>query len=72
MSQSRGSSLKEALINIVIGYVIAVSAQVLIFPMFGIKIPLHENMAIGACFTVVSLIRQYIIRRWFNARKQPS
>jgi hypothetical protein len=68
MSQTRLGSFIEAVMNILIGYGIAVASQIIIFPWFGIHIPLHANFQIGAWFTLVSLIRSYAIRRWFNAR----
>lgn len=68
MGQTRLGSLIEALMNIVIGYGVALLSQLLIFPQFGIHIPLSANLCIGAWFTLISLVRSYIIRRWFNAR----
>ena len=64
--QKKSHSLFESLANIVLGYGIAIGAQVAIFPLFGINIPLHDNLEIGAMFTVVSLIRSYTLRRLFN------
>jgi hypothetical protein len=71
MSQSKKSSMAEAVINVLIGYGVAIASQIAVFPMFGIDIPLSSNIAIGAWFTAISLARSYIIRRWFNglARK---
>lgn len=66
MEQSKLSSLIESLINILIGYVVALLSQLAIFPMVGIHIPLSTNLGIGAWFTLISLIRSYVIRRWFN------
>lgn len=65
-TQSRLSSLLESCLNILIGYLIAVGGQLLIFPLFSIHIPLHDNLLIGGCFTGISLVRSYLIRRWFN------
>lgn len=64
--QSKKSSFLESCLNILIGYIVAIAAQLIIFPVFGINIPLHENLLIGAFFTIVSLIRSYFIRRLFN------
>lgn len=66
MSQSRRGSAIEAVANVVIGYGIAVGAQVVIFPLFGVHLPLADNLLIGALFTVVSLARSYFLRRLFN------
>jgi membrane protein implicated in regulation of membrane protease activity len=66
VSQSRRGSAIEAVANVVIGYWIAVGAQAAIFPLFGVHLPLLDNMLIGALFTVVSLVRSYLLRRLFN------
>lgn len=66
MAQSRLGSLVESFANVLIGYGVAVSAQVVIFPWFGVHLPLHDNLAIGLLFTVVSLIRSYALRRIFR------
>lgn len=68
MTQSRLESLIESLMNILIGYLVALGSQLLIFPFFGIHISLSSNLLIGLWFTVISLIRSYTIRRWFNKR----
>ena len=68
MTQSKLSSLVEAAMNTAIGYVVALASQLIVFPVFGIHIPFSSNLGIGAWFTVISLVRSYIIRRWFNSR----
>jgi hypothetical protein len=61
-------SFIESIVNVLIGYVVAVSAQVAIFPLFEINISLRENLEIGAIFMVVSISRSYLVRRLFNGR----
>lgn len=68
MEQSKLGSLIEAWANVAIGYVVALLSQVIVFPIFGIHVPLSTNLWIGAWFTAISLIRSYTLRRWFNAR----
>jgi len=65
--QSRRHSAFEAMTNVAIGYGVAVASQLIVFPLFDIHIPFHDNLAIGAYFTVISLIRSYTVRRLFNA-----
>lgn len=65
MAQSRLGSLVESVLNVVVGYGVAVAAQVAIFPWFGVNLPLHDNMLIGVLFTGVSLVRSYALRRFF-------
>jgi hypothetical protein len=64
--QTRWQSFLESCINVAIGYGVAVAAQMLVFPLFSIHIPLGSNLAIGAIFTVVSIARSYVVRRLFN------
>ena len=67
--QSKLHSAIESIINVLVGYGIAVSSQYFIFPMFNIYIPLGQHLAIGGFFTIVSLIRSYTLRRIFNRLK---
>jgi hypothetical protein len=59
-------SLAEAMTNVVAGYCIAVVTQVLAFPLLGHRVPLGDNLIVGAIFTVVSIIRSYTLRRCFE------
>ena len=68
MSQSRLSSAIEAVFNVLIGFGINFTANMLFFPLFGWHISASQNFALGAIYTVISLLRSYVIRRWFNAR----
>jgi hypothetical protein len=69
MNQSKLGSLIESLMNIVIGFVINFVANMLILPVFGFTALTWEtNLYIGLAYTVVSVVRSYVIRRWFNAR----
>lgn len=67
--QTRVQSAIEALANVLVGYGVAIASQLLVFPLFGIHVPLSSNLAIGAWFTVISLLRSYVLRRWFNGLK---
>jgi len=68
MNQTKLGSLYEALINIVIGWVINFTANMTIFPLFGWEISVEQNIWLGTIYTVISLVRSYVIRRWFNAK----
>ena len=65
--QTRWMSLMEATANIAVGYCLAVLTQVIVFPLFGLSVSLGENLGIGAVFTVISLVRSFVLRRVFNA-----
>ena len=66
--QTKYQSLIESLINILIGYLTALLSQVLIFPLFDIDVSLQDNLLIGLYFTIISLLRSYLVRRYFNKR----
>ena len=70
MNQTRLGSLIEALINTCIGFTINYVANLLIFPLFGFHITPGANFALGLIYTVISVVRSYAVRRWFNARLQ--
>jgi hypothetical protein len=67
MKQSRRMSLVEAVGNVIVGYGVAVITQILIFPIFGLHTTLAQNLKMGAVFTVVSIVRSYVLRRMFEA-----
>ncbi len=66
MPQSHRLSLLEAVTNVVVGYALAVLTQLIVFPWFGLTASLQDNLAIGAAFVGVSLIRSYALRRVFE------
>jgi hypothetical protein len=67
MSQTKLGSFIEACINIVIGFVINFCMNLLILPLFGFHITLLDNFYMGLLYTIVSIVRSYVIRRWFNS-----
>jgi hypothetical protein len=66
MAQSRRRSLIEALTNTVVGYALAVATQFAVFPVFGLRVDVVENLGLGLIFTTVSLARGYVLRRLFE------
>ena len=68
MTQTRLGSFIEAWVNVFIGFGINWCANMAILPMFGFNVSPGQAFHIGIFFTVVSVARSYIVRRWFNAR----
>ncbi|WP_374422746.1 hypothetical protein [Paracoccus sp. (in: a-proteobacteria)] len=66
MKQSRLMSLVEAVANVIVGYGVAVVTQIVIFPIFGLRTTLVQNLKMGAVFTLVSIARSYVLRRLFE------
>jgi hypothetical protein len=62
----RRMSLVEAIANVLVGYGVAVATQIMVFPLFGLEATFGQNLAIGGVFTVVSLVRSYVLRRVFE------
>ena len=66
MRQSRTMSMVETATNVVVGYVLAIATQIVVFPWFGIETGLGEHLTIGLAFVGVSLARGYLLRRLFE------
>lgn len=66
MSQTRLGSFVEAWANIAVGFGINFCANLIVLPWFGYDVGPSEAFGIGGIFTVISLVRSYVIRRWFN------
>lgn len=64
--QSRKHSAFESVLNVLIGYWVALMAQAFIFPLYGVHLAPVEHGQIAGLFTVVSLVRSYVLRRMFN------
>ena len=54
-SSSKAALSAEAIANVLVGYGLAVLTQILVFPLFGLRTTLSENLAMGLVFTIVSL-----------------
>lgn len=67
MKQPTLMSWLEICLNTGIGFGIAITAQILIFPLFGFNPPLSTNFYIALIFTVISIVRGYVMRRLFEA-----
>lgn len=64
--QTRLQSLIEAWVNVIIGYFVALIAQLIVFPLYDLEVSFSQNLQIGLIFTVVSIARSYLLRRLFN------
>jgi hypothetical protein len=66
MTQTRKQSGVEAATNLVVGYLINMGANFVIFPIMGWSITLGQNLTIGVFYAIVSLLRSYGLRRFYN------
>ncbi|AOR29562.1 hypothetical protein FORMB_25450 [Formosa sp. Hel1_33_131] len=72
--QTKKQSLAEACINTAVGFLISFASTFLIFPLVGIASSAGKNIIITLFFTAISILRGYVIRRWFNksvAKQKP-
>ena len=68
MTQSKLWSFVEASANTLIGYAINLAVQLVLYPLYGATFTLTQNIEIGCVFMAVSLVRGYLLRRFFNSR----
>jgi hypothetical protein len=59
-------SLLEAITNVVVGFLLALLTQLVLFPLLGLAISISDNVLIGAIFTAVSIVRSFTLRRLFE------
>ncbi len=64
--QSKKNSFIEACTNTFIGFAITFTCSTFIYPICGVEISGAQMGLVTAFFTAISIIRQYIIRRFFN------
>lgn len=67
MTQTRSMSAVETVASTAIGFGVALATQRVVFPLFGLSVPVAHDLAIACIFTAVSLVRGYVVRRVFNA-----
>ena len=68
--QSKKESLIETLTSVFVGWLIGVILNMLVLPLFDYDVKLTDGVLISIIFTAVSVIRSYIIRRWFNSKEE--
>lgn len=70
MRQSRRMSLGESLSNILVGLIVSVLANSIVFPWFGFHLTVGDNLSIAAIYTTISLVRSYCMRRFFEVLRE--
>lgn len=66
--QTKKQSFIEAITNTAVGFGISLAATFIIFPLVGVATTPFKNVLITVFFTVISILRGYIIRRIFNKK----
>ena len=64
--QSRKHSLIEAFVNTAVGFCLSCFVAYAVLPYFGMKKSFLDSFEITVIFTVISILRNYFVRRFFN------
>lgn len=67
--QSKKQSFLETVIQTFIGLATSILIQMILYPAMGIPVTLSQNVIITIVFFAVSILRGYLVRRFFNKRK---
>lgn len=69
MRQHRFDSFLETSTSVVVGFVVAMlTYRFIISPIYGFGSDAGESAGVVAIFTATSLLRQYLVRRWFDGK----
>ena len=66
--QTKTQSLLETLLNVTIGFFITMGSFYIVFPALGIESNPTKNTLLTLYFTVLSIARNYFLRRYFNKK----
>ena len=58
-------SMVEVATASLIGFVVSIWANYAVLPLFGYHVKLSESFAITLIFVVISIVRGYLVRRFF-------
>jgi hypothetical protein len=64
--QSRHHSLVETSLNTASGFCISWMTTLIVMPWFGFPVTGGQSLSITGIYTVISIIRSYFWRRFFN------
>lgn len=64
--QSQRASALEAVLNTLVGFWVSTLANIFLLPLWGFSPSLTQGIEIGILFTLISLLRSYLLRRAFN------
>ena len=67
--QTKKQSLIETLTSVFVGWLIGVILNLTILPLFDYNITVVDSLWVSLIFTVISVVRGYFIRRFFNSKE---
>lgn len=66
--QTKKQSFVESLANVTIGFLITIISLHILFPLLGIENHAGKNTLITIYLTILSILRNYLLRRYFNQK----
>jgi|688.fasta_scaffold52041_7 hypothetical protein len=70
MGQSKKQSIIESIVQTLIGLLTSIAIQLIIYPLMNIPVTFSQNVIITIVFFLVSIVRGYLVRRYFNKLKK--
>jgi len=64
--QSRLASFVESLASTALGFIVSMGILELVNRLWGLRLDLGDNFLITSIFTLASILRSYLVRRFFN------
>ncbi len=64
--QTKFLSFLESISQTIVGLFISIVIQLILYPMLNIEVSFKQNLIITFVFFLASIIRGYLIRRFFN------
>ena len=68
--QTKKWSMIESLTSVGIGWFIGVILNLTVLPLFDYYITVVDSLLVSLIFTVISVVRGYLIRRFFNSKER--
>lgn len=65
MKQTRFMSCVETITSLAIGFAVSMAINAVVMPVYGFHPTVTDNVQITVIFTAASVLRSYIIRRFF-------
>ena len=65
--QTRLMSLVETMTSVLVGLVISFLSQIVVFKIYDVHLSTQQNVEITLYFTIISILRSYALRRFFNS-----
>lgn len=65
-TQSKKDSIIEAFTSVIASYIINLTLTMTVLPLLGINLDLQDELLVAILYTVIGVIKNYLIRRHFD------